>query len=92
MNAAQIVNLILSTDAAAKDFLKQLIKKSPPTDQKYIYMRCLQKSVLESKKYFQEYEKIIRLLFDEEAPYTVEFTNYINQFLKTLCAQVSSYC
>ncbi|KAL5288591.1 thr family protein [Megaselia abdita] len=85
MNVNQICNLIVSTDAGAKDLLQNLKKQPLPKNYKYVYGRALCKSVYESKKYFPEYEKIIELLYDEESEYSVEFINYMDEFLKTLC-------
>lgn len=88
-NISQIYHLIISSNDAAKDLVKLVIKKSPPNEHKYVYLRCIYKSVGETKKYFAEYEKIIRILFDEHSEYTKEFVNGMNQFLRTLCMLVS---
>lgn len=89
-NISQIYNLIILSEAAAKDLGKLLIKKSPPNEYKYVYLRCLYKSVSETKKYFIEYEKIVRMLFNEQSEYTTEFVHAMNQFLRTLCSMVRS--
>lgn len=89
MNLKQVYNLVISDSGAAKELADVVAKKQPPNVDKYIYLRCLYKSVVKTRNYHEEYEKIIQSLFDKESEYTAEFINYLNQFLKTLVLLVS---